>query len=64
MQAGIELALTPGKGQAAFRVATDALDASKVTRVGRVTGNVNGRGGGVEIVYDGTIPREAFERVR
>ena len=66
VQAGIELALpVRNTASAVFEVTTRTLDPGLVIRVGRVTGNVFGRGGGgVEIVYDGMIPRVVFRRVR
>lgn len=65
-QAGVELALPQrNTAEAVFEVSTKALDPSKVSRTGRVTGNVLGRGGGgTEILYEGTIPRGSFTRVR
>jgi hypothetical protein len=48
-----------------FEVSMEALDPSKVSIIRRVTGNMFGRGGGgVEILYEGTIPRGSFTRVR
>ena len=65
-QAGIELALPRGNtAKAVFDVSVDALDPSRIGGAGRVTGNVFGRGGGgVEVLYEGTIPRGAFRRIR
>lgn len=65
-QAGIELALPQrNTAQAVFEVSAKALNPSKISRTGRVAGNVNSRGGGgTEILYEGAIPRGAFRRVR
>lgn len=65
-QAGIDLALPHrNTAEAVFEVSTKALDPSKVSRTRRVSGNVGGRaGGGTEVLYEGTIPRDAIRRVR
>ncbi len=65
-QAGIELALPQtNTAEAVFEVSIEALDPSKISRFGLVAGNFLGRGGGgYELLYDGTIPRGAFRRVR
>ena len=50
---------------ALFRVPTSALEAGQILRVGPVTGNVLGRGGGgTEILYNGEIPLNFVTRVR
>jgi RHS repeat-associated protein len=66
LQAGIELAL-PQKNTAValFRVSTSALDKSQIIRVGTVTGNVFGRGGGgIEVLYNSQIPLRFVTRLR
>jgi hypothetical protein len=66
IQAGIELALPQANTAGAlFRVPTSALEAGQILRVGPVTGNVLGRGGGgIEILYNGEIPLNFVTRVR
>jgi hypothetical protein len=66
MQAGIQLALPQANTAAAlFRVPMSALNPDLILRVGAVTGNVFGRGGGgTEILYQGRIPIEFVERIR
>ena len=66
LQAGIDLALPQANtASAVFRVPSTALVPANILRVGPVTGNVLGRaGGGVELLYNGTIPIEWVTRVR
>jgi hypothetical protein len=66
LQAGIELALPQtNTAGALFRVPTSALNSGQILRVGPVTGNVLGRGGGgIEVVYSGEIPLNLVTRVR
>jgi hypothetical protein len=66
LQAGIELAL-PARNTATalFQVQITAIESSSVIRIGRVTGNFMGRGGGgVEVVLGGPLPQGAFTRIR
>lgn len=66
IQAGIELALPQtNTAGALFRVSTSALESSQISRIGAVTGNVLGRGGGgIEVLYNGEIPLNLVTRVR
>lgn len=66
LQAGIELALPQtNTAGALFRVPSSALEAGQILRVGPVTGNVLGRGGGgVEVLYSGEVPLNFVTRVR
>jgi hypothetical protein len=65
-QAGIELALPQtNTAGALFRVPTSALNAGQISRIGSVTGNVLGRGGGgIELLYEGRVPLDLVERLR
>ncbi len=66
LQAGIELALPQtNTASAVFRVPSSALVPVNILRIGPVTGNLLGRGGGgIEILYDGSIPIEFVTRVQ
>ena len=66
LQAQIQLALPPGRSAAVvFEVPTSALDPSRIVAIRRVVGNVYGRaGGGVEVLYRGTVPKDVIQRVR
>ena len=65
LQAGIELALPQGNTAAVvFQVPTAALDPALIVRIGTVTGNFLGRGGGgTEIIYNGSIPAGMLTRL-
>lgn len=66
LRAGIDLALpSTNTAEAAFRISSSVLDLSKILRIGPATGNILGRGGGgMEIIYDGTIPIRNISRIR
>jgi hypothetical protein len=66
LQAQIELSLPrQNTATAVFEVSTEGLDRSKVLLKRRVTGNVQGHGGGgTEILYDGPIPLENARRIK
>ena len=66
VQAQIELALpSHNTATAVFEVDLSKVDTSKMSDISTVTGNVYNRGGGgVEFIYDGTIPIDAVTRVR
>lgn len=66
VQSQIELALPQrNNASALFEIDLNGLNASRVLREGRVTGNILRRGGGgTEIMYDGPIPLEYVRRIR
>ena len=66
LRAGIELALPArNTATAVFQVPTSAINPANIQRIGPVTGNVSGRGGGgIEVVLDSPLPVDTIRKLR